>query len=549
MLLFMELPLRASDGTDGGATSGQPPVQRIDINEYRIEGATKLSAVEIESVVYPFLGPGRELKDIEYARAALEKKYADLGYHAVSVAIPPQKVRNGVVVLKVTEAKVERTRVKGSRWYSIEDIKRLAPSMAEGSVPNFNDVMKDIVVLNQLPDRQVIPELRAGAAPATVDVDLMVKDRFPLHASLELNNRYSISTPPMRLNGGVRYDNLWQLGHSIGFSFQVSPEVEAHKDYFHIKEPSQKVFSLTYVARIPTLPWLSFTLNGVLQDSSVSTLGAFDVVGNGKIAGVRSIFALPAASGFSHNISVGLDYKEFKEKLTITQNTTTSSAATPSDTTQQSTIYTPVNYLTLSAQYLFAWAGQSTQANFSTSLLFNLRPLSSGGFDNKRLNASANFTTFHLDASITQDIFLGMQVFARGYGQYTNQPLISSEQIVAGGVTSVRGYLEAEAAGDYGAVGTIELRGPDLADWFGKPVLTAWRFYVFTDGGWLKIYYPSAEQKGRFSPSSIGGGTRLGLFETLQASLDVGLPLAWMGTAGATKTHQVRLQFSVLGKF
>jgi Hemolysin activation/secretion protein len=366
----------------------------------------------------------------------------------------------------------------------------------------------------------------------------------------------------MRLNGGIRYDNLWQLGHSLGFSFHVSPEVEAHENYFHIKAPSQKVFSLTYVARIPTVPWLSFTLNGVLQDSDVSTLGAFDVVGNGKIAGVRSIFALPAASGFSHNISVGLDYKEFKEKLTITQSTTTSSATTQSandttqgdtttqsNTTKQSIIYTPVNYLTLSAQYLFAWAGQSTQANFSTSVLLNLRPLSSGRFDDKRLNASANFITFHVDASVTQDLFFGMQVFARGYGQYANQPLISSEQVVAGGVTSVRGYLEAEAAGDYGVVGTIELRGPDLTEWFGKPVLTAWRFYVFTDGGWLKILYPSPEQKGRFSPSSIGGGTRLGLFETLQASLDVGVPLAWMGTAGATKTHQVRLQFSVLGQF
>ena len=85
--------------------------------------------------------------------------------------------------------------------------------MVEGQVPNFNEVQKDIVALNKSGDMRVTPELRAGVEPGTVDIDLNVKDVFPLHGSLELNNRYSADTKPLRVNGSINYSNLWQSGH------------------------------------------------------------------------------------------------------------------------------------------------------------------------------------------------------------------------------------------------------------------------------------------------------------------------------------------------
>src|SRR3546814_9320522 len=40
-------------------------------------------------------------------------------------------------------------------------------------------------------DRQVTPELKAGATPGTVDVALNVEDKLPLHGGLEVSNRRS----------------------------------------------------------------------------------------------------------------------------------------------------------------------------------------------------------------------------------------------------------------------------------------------------------------------------------------------------------------------
>jgi hemolysin activation/secretion protein len=58
----------------------------------------------IEEAVYPCLGPGRTVHDVENARSALEKAYQAKGYQTVAVQVPPQQVAGGVVVLQVVES-------------------------------------------------------------------------------------------------------------------------------------------------------------------------------------------------------------------------------------------------------------------------------------------------------------------------------------------------------------------------------------------------------------------------------------------------------------
>ncbi len=115
-----------------------------------MQGARQLSREEIEEAVYPFLGPGRTPADVEDARAALEKAYKDKGFQTVVVQVPSQSGAGGIVFLQVVENTVGRLRVRGSRYFSPAQIKKEAPSLAEGSVPNFNEVTHDIVALNQL---------------------------------------------------------------------------------------------------------------------------------------------------------------------------------------------------------------------------------------------------------------------------------------------------------------------------------------------------------------------------------------------------------------
>jgi hemolysin activation/secretion protein len=504
---------------DGGAPA---PRRTIDINEFRLEGADHLSQVEVETALTPFLGPGRDLEDVEKARVALEKAYSDKGYQAVTVAIPPQKVRAGIVTLKVTEGTVGRLRVRGSSWYSLSEIKREAPSLAEGAVPNFNDIVRDIATLNQLPDRRVTPALRAGVRPNTIDVDLNVVDRSPFHASLELNNRYSAGTTPERLNGSVRYENLWQQGHSLSFGFQTAPA----------RFSDAKVFSLTYLARFLDVPWLTASVNGVLQNSDISTLGGVAVQGRGRTVGARLGFTLPGPSSLFHSVSAGLDFKYYGKDIQSDPNGM------------------PVHYVPLSAQYAASWAGDSSQTQASATILFNLRGLSSGdaAFDAKRYDATGSFVTTRVEVSRTEELPGRLQLFARALGFFSPGPLIPSEQQTVGGVESVRGYLEAQTAGDRAALGGLEVRSPSLSRWLGGGAgswLQEWRFHLFTEGGRAALLDPLPEQQSLFYLWSTGGGTRvqLGMFH---GAVDVGIPLR---SVGSTQRYQPRLQFRLAGEF
>ncbi|HEX9242846.1 MAG TPA: POTRA domain-containing protein, partial [Anaeromyxobacter sp.] len=219
----------------------------LEVTEYRLRGSTLLPAADAEEALAPYLGPGQTLESVEQARAAVEKAYSQAGWQAVTVAIRQQTVRDGVITLDVTETRIARLRVRGARWFSPSDVKALAPSVAEGTSPNFKSVVRDVFELNQLPDRRVMPMVRAGTAPGTMEVDLEVEDHLPLHGALELNDRTSAFTTPLRMNGALRYDNLFQLGHSLSFSFQTAPE----------RPEDARVFAASYLARFPMLSWLT----------------------------------------------------------------------------------------------------------------------------------------------------------------------------------------------------------------------------------------------------------------------------------------------------
>ena len=477
------------------------------IQEYRVTGSKILSPAEIGDTVYPFLGPGRTLDDVDHARAALEKVYHDKGYQTVSVVIPQQEGRGGVVFLEVIEAKVGRLRVKGSRYYSLDAIRRAVPSIAEGKVPNFNDLTRETIALNQWPDRRVTPALKPGIEPGTYDIDLNVKDTFPLHGSVELNNRYSPDTTQLRLNAGISYGNLWQLGHAAGFSFQVAPE----------NPHDAKVFSGYYLARLPGVEWLTLTLQVTKQDSNVSTLGGAAVAGKGETVGLRAGFTLPPLKNYIHSLTLGIDYKHYEQEVLFGLDTTS----------------TPTSYYPVSLVYNGSWIGMPGKDEkflpYSTSLdaglYFHYRGMGSSetSFDNSRFKASGGFIYFRGDLSHEHDLPGGFQVMAKLQGQIASGPLLSAEQFSAGGLSSVRGYLEGEVPGDNAIVGSIELRSPSLIQWLNKT--GEWRFYTFFEGGYVTINEPLPEQESHWKLASIGAGSSIRLFDHLNGSIDAGLPL------------------------
>ncbi|MBL6749570.1 MAG: ShlB/FhaC/HecB family hemolysin secretion/activation protein [Nevskia sp.] len=503
------------------AAAKATPASRIDLWEIDVDGNTVLDAAAIDAIVAPFLGESRTFKDVDDARAALEEAYRDHGYKTVTVAIPRQTVHDGVVVLQVTEERVGHLTVVGSKYHSIDQIKLEAPSLAEGSVPDFNRVQKDIVALNGQPDRRVTPALKAGATPGTVDIDLVVEDHLPLHASAEINNRRSQDTSELRTLGTLSYDNLWQSGHSLSVSYQTAPQ----------NQSDARVLFGSYLARFGGSRF-SLLFNALKSDSNVATVGGTNVLGNGQMYGVRGVLQLPGGEGYYPSVTFGMDYKHFKTLTSL----------------GGSSFNTPVEYFPFTLGYsgLFRADGAVTQADLSMVLASPRLGSSTEVIQLNRANARGQMFYLRGDVSHTEDFAHGVQGFVRFAGQITDQPLISNEQFSAGGMDTVRGYLEAETLGDYGFNASAEVRGPSwgenlkLGSW-GSPVQD-FRLFAFVDGSQLLLRDPLPDQQSRFNLMSVGTGVNLRLFSYVNGVLDWADPLL---AGSATRAWSSRIVFRV----
>jgi hemolysin activation/secretion protein len=492
----------------------------FDVNEFIVRGNTTLPSLDVEKAVYPFEGPGKTLNDVNAARDALQKVYQDRGYQSVVVELPQQQVKNGVILLQVVEAKVGRLRVEGAKYNSPVDIREAVPALTEGTVPDFTAAQQQLTDLNKSPDRQVIPVLKPGALPQTVDVDLKVDDQNPAHGSLELNNDQSPDTSVLRTVASLSYSNLWQLGHVISGSFLLAPQ--------HPRDA--EVYSFSYLAPLQGTHW---SLLGTVyhSNSDVASLGGTNVLGKGTSFGLTAIYALPSTDTYSQSVSVEIDHKHFDEDDTIAG---TSSQA-------------PLTYVPVTLAYNGQLNRKDSQTSFSASVTTNIRGAGSDAdaFDNKRFDATSDFVYGKFDINHTQDFDHDIQLNGHVSGQFANSPLVSSEQFAAGGINTVRGYLEAEDTGDSGVIGSVELRSPSIAKYLGSGV-NEWRLLTFVDAAHLWLLSPLPEQTSSFNMVSAGIGTRMQIMKYTSADLEMAIPLH----AGSfTKAYNPRFDFYVRASF
>ncbi len=203
--------------------------------------------------------------------------------------------------------------------------------------------------------------------------------------------------------------------------------------------------------------------------------------------------------------------------------------------------------------------GSLTQLNLS--LTANVRGLGSEyqEFDTKRAYANSSFVHVNADLSHTQDLMNGYQLFGRIKTQYSDGPLVSSEQFSLGGLDTVRGYLESTSLGDNGAAATLELRSPDIGVWLqsnlkdetgeGAPRFTSfneWRLFGFVDAGTVHTIDPLDEQQARFDMWSYGFGTRFKVFDRFTGMVALAVPMI---AQNATPKHEPSVLFSFGGEF
>lgn len=505
------------------------------IQAYDVSGVTRLTSDEVERAVYAHVGPHRSKDDVEAARKALQDAYAAKGLDAVIVEVPvqsPAAFAQGIVDIAVNEVPVGQVVVKGSRFHSLWLARDQVPSLQEGKPVDFKALQADIANANRFPDRPVSPSFKPGLVPGTLDVDLAVDDARPYHASVQLDNDASPNTTPTRLTASARYTNLWQKGQTATFTYVVAPE----------NRRETEVFAGSYTIPFIGTPWL-LAISGYHSNSNVAALGGSDVLGKGYQVGIRAIYQLPSDK-VRQSFSFGPDYKAFDQNISVAGAAVSTA---------------PIHYIPLEVQY--AISGATAHASWSLTLgsTLGLRALkyhycivsSTTGtctatteFEGRSYNASENFYRGNLNFNYSYAFDSDVIAEFRLSGQIADSPLVTNEQISAGGLSSVRGYYSAEAVGDNGIEPSLELRSPTFASHFGHWLSEA-RFYGFADSAFLKVLDPQGARTG-YRLFGLGGGLRARILDHFSGDILVGVPLLKGPT---TRAGDPRIGFQVKGDF
>jgi hemolysin activation/secretion protein len=493
----------------------------FEIKTFEVIGNTIFPSDKLQDELGPFTGKDKTATDVEKARDALERLYHDAGYPAVMVNIPEQTLKEGVVKLQVIESRIGKVTITGNRYFSTAKLMREMPSLTPHELLYLPSVQKELGRIGRNPDIKVEPVMTPGKEPGTIDVELKVEDQVPLHGYLELNNRSSHSTTELRLNGMLRYDNLWQRDHSLSIQYQTAPqspkEVQVVGGSYSLPAPWDKDHQIA--------------LFGIWSDSDTAFGEGFNVVGKGQIAGMRYVIPLPAYKLYAHNITFGLDFKHFNQTVGFT-------------TESGETTRTPVTYLPLSFSYGAALPDAGGVTQFSAGLNMSFRGVVSNEseFELKRYKATANY--FYATAGIqrTQKLPLGMGLFVKLDGQVTDGPLIDNEQYAAGGMESVRGYKETEATGDGAVHGMVELSFPDPFEKTGIGKKFQMSPFIFYDIARLTIRDPLQGQDSGITLAGTGAGLRGSIMKNLEYEVDWAVAL---DSTDKTRANDQRVYFKL----
>jgi hemolysin activation/secretion protein len=520
-LAFMALVGIANTATCFSQTGAAPPAAaaaHFDVAEIRILGNSTLPSIDIERVIYPFVGPGKTIDDLNAARQALENAYHAKGYGTVFVDLPEQEVAEGLVRLKVTEGRLERVSFSGTRYFSNRRILAKLPDAAQGGVPNLPRLQQEIGAVNAASaELSVVPILKAGSQPGTVDLALNVKDRLPLHASVQLNNQQTEGTEPLRGLVSVSYDNLFNRLDQVGIQYQTSPQATSQVGVL-----AANVAIHLYDGG-PALA--AYYIDSKTNVVSAGTLG---VLGKGSIYGLRLPEVFANTADFASTLTYGLDYKHFLQAITIDP---------------QTGLNTPNSYLELSMDYSAAWRSPNWQTTVDSGAYFGSRQLvdDEDHFASARYQGRANFFYVRGSAATTYLLPWGLHATARVSGQGAVEPLVSNEYFSIAGADGVRGYLESEEFGDNAIKGTLQLASPQWHPFWHD--LTG-DLFTFFDGGRVNFLDPLPGQPTHAELRSAGVGFDILFSRNFTGSLTWAYPLV---AGPMTAAGSARLLFLVSG--
>lgn len=478
-------------------------IQKTLIQNINVAGATLISQQEIREIINPFLNQELAIKDMQKAADLITDSYRQKGYVTSRAYLPPQRIEKGILEIKIIEGKMGSVEVRGNRYFKTRFLLSKI-TLNKGNPFNYNILRKDLIKINQNPDRTSRAVLIPGKEPGETDMMLEVKDRLPVHIGFDWDTFGSRYIDKHRYSVRFVHNNLLGFDDNLSFQYQL-----AQASRYFLKSAR---YVLPLKCGLQVGAFSSFSRVKLGQDFHDS-----DVRGKANIYGVFTSKSLIDVDNFNVTINVGFDFKN----VTNFQFQRASSE----DRLRVSKVGLDFDLTDNFGRTIF-----SEEFDYGIPRIMGaLKAHDSGA---TRDGSGGKFTKNTINLLRLQKMPFSSTLLWKNQIQTTPYILTSTEQFQIGGISNVRGYPPAEVVGDNGYASTFEWSFPayfvskNISVPFSSAKLyDAFRFAMFYDWASTRLRRPiGTEQKNR-TLRGVGWGFRFNLPEDFSVRVDFGWPL------------------------
>ena len=422
---------------------------RFTVSRFELEGVHSLPESEVQAAISSWLNTLVSFDDLKRACDAIQNFYRSKGL-TVQAVVPPQTVKDGVIKILITEAKLGKVSVdtpNGSTRFSKERAASyITYANAIGKPLNMEALQRAIIILNETPGVAANVQLERGENKGDVDVQVKLTEPKLLQGRVEVNNYGS------RTTGATQAVASFNLNGALGIGDLVAVSAVASQGSQYV----QGLFSIPGSEN-----GLRYGLSGTyLQYKNVSNYTDNGGAGNAWIAGASAAYPLLRSSGANLNASLNYDIKSYSNNNFLT-NTVTSAyninnlSAGLSGNIADNLFGSPAvsaGSVTLVLGHLEMLATSPTSYGayeIPGSSPTAYAPVTPGNFAKAAFSGSRNQQLFNED---TTTLYTAIS------GQFASVNLNSAEQFYLGGPYGVRAYPLSQSGGTQGGLATLELR-------------------------------------------------------------------------------------------
>lgn len=402
------------------------------LKNINITGNTAFPTYVLMRLVDFKIGQDVTINDLIMSANDITDYYQAKGYISTIAYLPPQKVQNGSVEIKILEGKYGNVEINPGKWERASYLNKhylKDHNIEPGKILNVKDVRNALTEMNT--EEYMKGEVSFAdneESEEFSDVTLDVKDRFPL-------------------NLDIRYDNQGRelIGTQRGVLYAGLHDVTGHGDtLMGTVSMSERSFGVGGMYSLPI----------AANDTRLNLGYSYSHVRLGKSLKYLNL------KGDSHDVFVGVsrrlaqgeDFRLYGDITLDMRNTEMTSGAFPELDSAYRTRVLRATLTDVKDDYFGRWL-------FNGGIAGGI-PIDASDYNKARNMSSNNFVKLNASAARLQVLPHNHLAILQVNGQYANRHLYASEAMQFGGIATVRGYDEGFRIGDYGVTASVEYRMP-----------------------------------------------------------------------------------------